>query len=141
MSNPFIRIIIIDDHAVVRKSWKKLLESNPSIKVVADCEEDSSIMEKINELQPDILLADFNRKPDHGLQFTKKMMAELPYLTIICLSVKKRVSFVEKMIAAGAKGYLTKTSSLREIQSCILQVFKGDIYICEEVRKHISPVV
>jgi two-component system, NarL family, invasion response regulator UvrY len=140
MYSTLIRIIIIDDHAVVRKSWKKLLESNPSLKVVADFEVSDSTVEKVAELQPDIVLVDFNRKPDNGLAFTKKILAAIPVLKIICLSVKKKVSFVEKMMAAGTKGYLTKTSSLREIQTCILEVNKGESYICEDVKKHISPV-
>jgi two-component system, NarL family, invasion response regulator UvrY len=140
MYSTLIRIIIIDDHAVVRKSWKKLLESNPSLKVVADFEVSDSTVEKVAELQPDIVLVDFNRKPDNGLAFTKKILAAIPALKIICLSVKKKVSFVEKMMAAGTKGYLTKTSSLREIQTCILEVNKGESYICEDVKKHISPV-
>lgn len=137
MTNEYIRIMIIDDHQVVRKSWKMLLESNPSIRVVGESGDNEEAFEKVKQLLPDIILADFNKKPHNGYAFAGRISKITPHVKLICLSVKKGNQFVQQMLALGTKGYLTKTSSLEEIQRGILEVHKGEIYICDELKKHL----
>lgn len=115
-----------------------LLESNPSIRVVGEHGDDEGAIEKVGQLLPDIILADFNKKPHNGFLFAEKIAGSFPSVKLICLSIKKGNQFVQQMLALGTRGYLTKNTSLEEIQRGILEVHRGKIYICDELKK-LSP--
>lgn len=133
-----IRIMLIDDHKIVRESWKMLLENNAAFTVVGECPNGDNAVEMANELLPDIILVDINMTPHNGFTVTERILASLPSIRIIGLSANNQPKYATKMLALGARGYMTKTSSLEEINIGILQVYNGEIYVCEEVRKHIK---
>jgi two-component system, NarL family, invasion response regulator UvrY len=135
MSNAPIRIILVDDHKLVRESWKSLLEYNPVFKVIADFEDGRTAIENAPELLPDIMLVDINMSPLNGFAVTEALIKTNPSIKIIGLSVNNQPSYALKMLELGARGYLTKTCTIDEITQGILAVHEGDIYICEEVRR------
>lgn len=139
MINEPIRIILVDDHKMVRKSWKILLENNPRFKVVADCDNGNSAIEKAQEFVPDIMLVDINMSPLNGFSVTEKVLEKVPTVKIIGLSVNNQPKYANKMVELGARGYLTKTSPLDEINQGIQEVHDGKLYICEEVKRHMPP--
>ncbi|HUR66730.1 MAG TPA: response regulator transcription factor [Chitinophagaceae bacterium] len=138
MSSAQIRIILVDDHKLIRESWKTLLENNSSFKVIADCDNGRSAIEHAKVLMPDIMLVDINMSPENGFDVARRMNHELPSIKVIGLSVNNQPKYAIRMIELGAKGYLTKTSSLEEITHGITEVHHGHIYICDEVRKHMQ---
>ncbi len=133
-SNPEIRIILADEHTAIRKSWRKILESNPRFTILADCNDGLVAQQLFNELQPDILLLDLTHSPADGLIIAEKIVQQFPGVKVIGISVSNRLHYAVKMISFGARGYLTKTSPLTEIYEGIIRVFEGDTYICEEIR-------
>ena len=133
-SNPEIRIVLADEHAAIRKSWRKILEANPRFAILEDCEDASTAQHLVNELHPDILLMDMTNSPADGLLMAEKIVRQFPSLKVVGISVSNRPHYAIKMISLGAKGYLTKTSPLTEIYEGIIEVFEGHIYICEEIR-------
>lgn len=137
MSSSTIRIIIADDHQFIRESWKALLENNPRFKVVAECVNGEQAIHQARELLPDIMLVDINMSPGSGFEVTRRVREELPSVRIIGMSVNNQPKYAEKMVQLGARGYLTKTSSLEEINRGITEVFNGSTYICDEVKKHL----
>lgn len=139
MTKAPIRIILVDDHSVARKSWKTLLENNPSFQVVADCDNGDSAILIAQEYKPDIMLVDINMSPLNGFMVTERVLEKVPSIKIIGLSVNNQPKYAAKMIALGAKGYLTKTSSLEEINHGIMEVQNGNLYICKEVKKNTVP--
>ena len=134
-----IRIMLVDDHQLVRESWKMLLEKNPRFHVIADCANGQMALEQILTLRPDIMLVDINMSPMNGFAITKSVLDILPSIRIIGLSVHNQPKYALRMMELGAKGFLTKTSTLEEINHGILAVHKGESYICEEVRKNMHP--
>jgi DNA-binding NarL/FixJ family response regulator len=136
MSKEPIRIMLVDDHQIVRKSWKSLLENNPRFQVIADCDNGQSAIEQAEELIPDIMLVDINMSPLNGFTVTERVLETTPSIKIIGLSVNNQPKYAIKMVELGARGYLTKTSSLEEINHGILEVHKGEFYICEEVTRN-----
>jgi two-component system, NarL family, invasion response regulator UvrY len=136
MSKEPIRIMLVDDHKIVRKSWRSLLENNPSFQVIADCDNGQSAIEQAEELIPDIMLVDINMSPLNGFTVTERVLETNPSIKIIGLSVNNQPKYAIKMVELGARGYLTKTSSLEEINHGILEVHKGKFYICEEVTRN-----
>lgn len=135
MAKTPIRIILVDDHKAVRKSWKALLENNPQFRVVADCDNGESAISEAVEHHPDIMLVDINMSPLNGFMVTEKVLEKVPSIKIIGLSVNNQPKYADKMISLGARGYLTKTSPLEEINNGITEVQNGNLYICEEVKR------
>lgn len=139
MSTAEIRIILADDHKLIRESWRGLLENNPRFKVIADCNNGEDAVRYTRQLLPDILLVDINMSPESGFEVTRQVTEKFPTVRVIGLSVNNEPRYAIKMVKLGARGYLTKTSSLEEIKHGITEVHNGHTYICEEVRKYIPP--
>lgn len=135
MRSTSISIILVDDHKLVRQLWVDLLEKNPLFKILADCETGEDAIQKTKELKPDILIVDINMSPTNGFAVTTEIIKTLPSVKIIGLSVNNQPKYALRMLELGAKGYFTKTSSLNEITKGILEVYNGNNYICEEVKK------
>jgi two-component system, NarL family, invasion response regulator UvrY len=139
MNETKIRIILVDDHPIVRQSWKILLDNNPKFQVVAELENGARAIELAEELIPDIMLVDLNMSPLNGFTVTQSVMAKNPSIKIIGISINTHPRYATRMIELGAKGYITKTSSLEEIIHCITEVYNGSVYICEEIRRNSRP--
>lgn len=134
-----IRIMLVDDHPLVRESWKLLLENNPRFQIVADFSGGAEALEHIPALNPDILLVDINMSPIDGFAVTRSVSTMMPSVKIIGLSVHNQPKYATRLLQLGARGFLTKTSSLEEINQGILAVHKGKIYICEEIKRNMPP--
>ncbi len=134
-----IRIILVDDHPLVRESWKLLLDNSPRFQIVADFAGGSEALAQLPLLKADILLVDINMSPMDGFAVTKQAITLLPDLKIIGLSVHNQPKYASRLLQLGAKGFLTKTSSLEEINKGIAAVYNGKIYICEEIKRNMPP--
>ena len=139
MSTAPIRIIVVDDHKLIRESWKMILGDNQIFEVIAECENGHMAIEQAEKLIPDIMLVDINMSPLNGFEVTERIMGKMPSIKIIGLSVNNQPKYATRMLELGASGYLTKTSTAEEIKHGILQVYNGEQYICEEVRKNMPP--
>ena len=139
MSSKTIRIVLADDHKIIREAWKILLENNPRFSVVADCENGELAILHTRELLPDILLVDLNMTPGNGFDVTRHVSENHPSVKVIGLSVSNQHKYAIRMLKLGARGFLTKTSPLEEINFGILEVYAGKIFICEEVKRLLPP--
>jgi DNA-binding NarL/FixJ family response regulator len=136
---PPIRIILVDDHQLMRESWKMILEHNPRFEVIADCENGLSAIEQAGKLRPEIMLIDINMSPMNGFDVTENILKKYPDIKVIGMSVNNQPVYAIRMMKSGAWGYLTKTSSTDEITDGILQVYEGRKYICNEIKKNMPP--
>jgi len=135
-----IRIIIVDDHTLARESWKSLLDRDPNFEVIALCENGITAIEMAQKLLPDIMLVDMNMYPLNGFAVTQKVLETNPEIKIIGLSVNNEIYYPQRMLKLGAKGYITKTSSIDEVTLGIMKVFQGEQYICDEIKSKMSPI-
>ncbi len=126
--------MLVDDHKIVRESWKLLLENNPRFTVIEECENGQKAIARALELGPDILLVDVNMTPLNGFGVTEEIAKASKAIKVIGLSVNNQPKYATRMLELGARGYLTKTSPLEEITQGILEVYRGKTYICEEVK-------
>ncbi len=129
-----IKIILADDHQLMRKSWGMLLMENNNFLVIAECNNGEEAIEKTAELHPDIVLLDINMSPINGFDATKIITQQCPDTKIIGLSSNTHFGYAQKMIGLGAKGYMTKTSSLEELTHAIFEVYNNKEYLCKEVQ-------
>jgi len=139
MNTAPIRIILVDDHKIVRESWKMLLENNPQFQVIAVYENGQTAIEEVQKHIPDVMLVDVNMSPLNGFDVTQRTKEINSSIKIIGISISTQAVFAQRMLALGATGYLTKTSPLEEIYHCIHEVHNGGRYICEEIRKNMPP--
>lgn len=138
MEKKQIRVIIADDHALLRETWKTLLQQDPSFSVIAECVNGAEAIEAAQIYKPDIILMDINMSPVNGIEATAEITRTMPGIKIIGISIKNQPSYARNMLNAGAKGYITKNSSLEEILEGIKQVAKGETYICREIKSQMK---
>ncbi len=133
MTKP-VRVMITDDHTIYRKAAAAVLECHPEFQVVGFCSSGAEALEKILLIQPDIVLMDVHMQPMDGIETTSKIISADPTQRIIGFSLETRPVIAEKMLAAGARGYVTKSSPKEEICEAIRMVMKGKTYLCREVK-------
>jgi two-component system invasion response regulator UvrY len=134
MSPSKIRLLIADDHAGLRKTWRLLLEQDDRLEVVGECDNGKEAIAAARLFKPDVVLMDINMKPLNGFEATKEISRELPETKIIGMSINNQLAYLRKMFASGAKGYITKNSTKEEMIKAILEVYAGREYVCEEMR-------
>ncbi|HEU4472307.1 MAG TPA: response regulator transcription factor [Flavisolibacter sp.] len=133
MQRDTIRVIIVDDHEMVRETWKMLLDTHEDIKVIEDYGSGSEAITHAPLLNPHVILMDVNMSPVNGFEATRKILKACPHIRIIGVSVNNQPGYARNMIQLGARGYVTKNSTRQEMIKAIQMVMKGKTYICEEV--------
>jgi two-component system, NarL family, invasion response regulator UvrY len=134
MSDNPIRIILVDDHQLARESWRMLLGFDNRFNVIHECDNGRDAIESAGRLRPDIMLVDINMYPVNGFEVAQKVLENDPSVKIIGISVNNQPSYASKMLELGARGFVTKGSSFEEITHAIMEVSRGERYICNEVR-------
>ena len=124
-----IRIMLADDHQVVRTGLKSFLESQPDFKVIAEASNGREAIERALETRPDIILMDITMPEMDGLQATRQIKKLWPECVILCLTVHEDKFYFMEMLAAGASGYLTKQAASDELISAIHAVAQGHVYL------------
>jgi RNA polymerase sigma factor (sigma-70 family) len=123
-----IRIIVADDHGVIRKGLRLQLEQNPDFEVVAEATEGREAVRLAEELHPDVVLMDISMPNLNGIQATSQMVRKNPQIAIIILSMHSDESYLMRTLAAGAKGYLLKESADADLERAIRSVVRGRPY-------------
>jgi two-component system invasion response regulator UvrY len=127
-------ILIVDDHTLIRESWKHILNSDPRLTVIGSCGNAEDGIETAKKLKPDVVLMDINLPGMNGIQGTELIRRFSPASKIIGVSYYTQPSYARKMISVGAVGYVTKNSGKEELTKAIEEVRKGKRYICEEIK-------
>jgi len=124
-----IRIIIADDHQILRQGLKTLLEKEPDMEVVAEAEDGRKTVIMVNELTPDVVIMDVNMPDLNGIEATRQILADYPEMKIIALSMHADRRFVINMLKAGAHGYLLKDCAFEELAQAIRLVMANKTYL------------
>lgn len=135
MEKDRIRIILVEDHELVRASLKQLFRDVRHMEIVADCATGLEALQLAGLHNPHVMLVDVNMAPMDGFETARKMRLSNPAIHVIGLSMNTHPHYAQRMMDNGARGYVTKSSPFQEILRAIEQVFDGATYICEEVRK------
>jgi two-component system, NarL family, invasion response regulator UvrY len=130
-----IKIILVDDHELIRESWKLLLDNDPRFRVIGQCKSGAEAIEQATKLYPDIMLMDINMPLVNGFEATKKITEAAPSVKIIGVSANNNPRYATKLISLGGKGFVTKTSAFDELKIAIQKVYEGETYICLEIRE------
>jgi DNA-binding NarL/FixJ family response regulator len=129
-----ITILLVDDHKLIRESWSFILNSDRRFQVIAETNSGKEAIAIAKRLKPDIILMDVNMTPVNGFEATKSIRKFSPASKIIGITMHSMPAYAKRMLQIGAMGYVTKNSSKNEMITAILEVQKGNKYICAEVK-------
>ena len=126
-----IKVILVDDHAVVRAGFKMLLATNEHIEVIAEAERGEEAMQLYKSRQPDIMVMDISMPGIGGLEAIRRICARDKHAKILVFSVHNEQVFINQAIKAGAKGFISKNSAADILIDAIQHIVQGEIYIEE----------
>lgn len=121
-----IKIIVADDHTVLREGTRKILEEEPDMEVIAEAYDGEEAVRLATELKPDIVLMDIAMPKLDGIEATKQIKHACPNVNVLILSAHDDDQFVFKLLQAGAAGYLLKTVHTQELISGVRSVYQGE---------------
>lgn len=130
-----VRLVIADDHAVLREGLKLLLHGNEGLEVVAEAVDGADALRKAEEFRPDIILLDVAMPNVDGLKAARLIRERVPETRIVILTVHDREDYVFQALKAGASGYLLKESSCAEIVAAIRAVAAGQYYLSPPISR------
>ena len=128
-----IRILLADDHEVVRKGFRSLLEKQADCEVIGEATNGRETVKMVQELSPDVVVMDISMPKLNGIEATRQIKAHNSSIKILALSVHSRGSVVGQIIQAGASGYLPKSSSVKEFLKAIHSVMRNHTYISPKI--------
>jgi len=128
-----VRILLADDHRILRTGLRELLEKQGRFEVIAEAENGRDAVKMSRKLQPDIVIMDITMPDLNGIEATQRITAECPRIKVIVLSVHSEQRYVAEVIKAGASGYILKECDFDEIAQAIPTVISGQIYLCSTI--------
>lgn len=133
-----IRVLVVDDHDLVRAGITRMLADMDGLKVVGQAESGEEALKKARELKPDVVLMDVKMPGIGGLEATRKLSRSNPDIKVIAVTVCEEDPFPTRLLQAGAAGYLTKGAVLEEMVQAIRLVFAGQRYISPHIAQQLA---
>lgn len=133
-----IRIVIADDHAIVRQGLKQILEENADMRVVAEAVNGSEVLPLLRTHACHVLLLDISMPEMSGIAVLKQVSEEMPKLPVLILSIYAEDQYAVRLVRSGAAGYMTKESAPAEVVEAVRRVAKGGKYISAAVARMLS---
>ncbi|PYK02255.1 MAG: DNA-binding response regulator [Verrucomicrobia bacterium] len=134
------RILILDDHPMMREGLAQLIGNEADLSVCGEAENANEAIEKINALKPDLLLADITLPGKNGLELIKDVQALLPGLAVLVISMHDESLYAERVLRAGGRGYIMKQEGGKKLMLAIRQVLNGQIYVSEKMSAKILEI-
>ena len=124
-----IKVMLVDDHALIREGIKQLLEFDGSIEVIEQASDGIECLEKLKTSRPDILLLDINMPKMNGIEVLEALKAKKDPVKVLILTVHSEVEYLVKAVDIGANGYILKDSGSVELKQAIMDIINNDSYI------------
>jgi DNA-binding NarL/FixJ family response regulator len=128
-----VKILLVDDHQVLREGLRSMLERQPDMEVVGEAADGTAALRLVRELAPDLVIMDVNMPGMDGIDVTRLISRDHPSVKVLALSMYLRRTFVCEMLKSGATGYLLKESAFAEIVEAIHTVLRGERYVSSRV--------
>ena len=124
-----IRVLLADDHAMVRKGFRLILEAQPDMEIAGEAGNGRQAVDLAEKLHPDVVVMDVAMPELNGIEATRRLASSSPHTRVLALSMHKDSVYVREILRAGARGYLLKDSIDTDLISAVRAVAKGDGYI------------
>ena len=127
------QVLVVDDHPIVRLGLRRLMEQQRDLAVCAEAESTDEAEAAIRKLRPDLVVIDISLKQGDGIELVKRVRADNPKLPVLVLSMHDETIYAERVLAAGANGYVMKQAAPDEFLVAVRRVLDGEIYVSEVV--------
>lgn len=127
------RVLLADDHTLVRAGIRALLEKLPGVEVTGEASDGREILELIKEQRPDVVLMDISMPGLNGLQALAQITRDYPHVRVIILSMHHHDEYILQALKSGASGYLLKRAATAELPAALTSVVGGEIYLSQEI--------
>ena len=128
-----LKVLVVDDHPVVRQGLKLLLNLEPDLMVCAEAEDESTALSALQSLKPDIAIIDISLKNSDGIRLIKDVKRCYPDLQVLVLSMHDESLYAERALLAGASGYIMKQEAPESIIKAIPHIHESNIYLSERM--------
>jgi DNA-binding NarL/FixJ family response regulator len=132
-SSPKTRVILADDHPIVRNGIRAELERLPNVEVLAEANDGRQALELVKNLHPNVVFMDISMQGLNGLEATRRITHEFPGTKVVILSMHQSEEYYWQALRAGASGYVLKKAATAELSSALDQVLAGEIYLSREI--------
>jgi DNA-binding NarL/FixJ family response regulator len=128
-----IRILLVDDHPLVRQGIRSVVCQEPDLEVCGEADGANSALEVIPECRPDVAVVDLSLKEGTGLDLIKDIRLRFPKVLVLVLSMRDEAFYAERVLRAGARGYVVKEEGGRVVVDAVRKILKGQIYLSEQI--------
>ncbi|MHC4984155.1 MAG: response regulator [Planctomycetota bacterium] len=128
-----IKVLLIDDHPIVRQGMTMLVTAEPDMMVCGEAESAADALRAIEQTEPDVAIVDLSLKESSGLELIKDIQIRYPRLLVLVLSMRDESFYAERVLRAGAKGYVTKEEGTDRVIEGIRKILQGEVYLSEKM--------
>ena len=132
-----IRLLLVDDHAVVRLGMRMLFESEPDMEIVAEADNARDALAAVKKFKPDIVLMDIGLPDQSGIEATRHIKEQSPDVAVVALTIHEDKEYFFKMLDAGATGYVPKRAAPEELITAIRAAAANEVYLYPSLAKHL----
>lgn len=137
MKNHKAKILLVDDHPIVRERLAELINLQTDLSVCCDCEDAAGCLKLLEKHQPDLLIVDLSLKTTPGLELIKDLQRRHPAVPVLVLTMHEEALYAERALRAGARGYVTKQEPTPVILKAIRRVLAGELYVGERLAQQL----
>lgn len=127
------RVLIVDDHPIVRQGLRRIMDNEDDLVVCGEAETVRDARAAIKELNPDVMIVDISLKQGDGIELVREVRAHHPRLPILVLSMHDETIYAERMLSAGANGYIMKQAASEQFLGALRRVLAGGVYVSEAI--------
>src|SRR6202021_3417958 len=127
------KVLVVDDHPIVREGMALLINREPDLIVCADAEESNAALEAIDSLRPDLTIVDISLPGRDGLELLKMIRAKDPQMPVLILSMHGETTYAERALRAGPNGYIMKQEATDKVLVAIRRILNGEIYVSDRI--------
>ena len=129
-----LKILLVDDHALVRRGFRRMLEDETSFQVVGEASDGLEAVTRAEELRPDVVVMDCALPQINGVEATRRILAKLPDTAVLMLSMHSEDTLIRQALAAGARGYILKNAMDLDLVSAIKKVAEGKMVVDPQIK-------
>ena len=132
------RVLIVDDHPVVRQGIKLMIEAEPDLTICGEAQTEQQARKLVRELRPDALLVDLSLSEGDGFNVVRDVHAHFPEIRVLVLSMHDEAIYAERLLAEGASGYIMKQAATDQLVTALRTVLRGERFVSESLKKNLE---